>query len=215
MLCSDVISQVSLALNDPNDTLFSAQQKITSLNDALRALVSVRPDASSVTATRLLSAGTKQSLPSDGVRLIRAVRNKGEDGLSTGRAIRMTDISTMDAIFPEWHTQASQITVRECMMDPRSPTEFWVYPPAPTSPVIGIEISYVKKLTEITAGTDTFPVDDYYAPAVQEWMLYRLWASDDEASPNYQASQAHLRAFMDLLGVKSSGDAAVAGVAAK
>ena len=45
--------------------------------------------------------------------------------------------------------------------------EFYVYPPAPVSPQIGIDISYVRVLPTITATTDTFPVDDYFAPAIQ------------------------------------------------
>ena len=68
--------------------------------------------------------------------------------------------------------------------------------PAPVSPQIGIDISYVRVLPTITATTDTFPVDDYFAPAIQEWMLYSIWGSDDEQSPNYGAAQGHLQTFL-------------------
>ena len=83
MLCGEVIDRVNRSLNDPNNTWFSGQGKIDCLNDALRALVSVRPDAASATAVRLLSSGTQQSIPDDGTRLLRVIRNAGEDkGLS-------------------------------------------------------------------------------------------------------------------------------------
>lgn len=210
MQCSVVLTQVRKMLNDPSAVTWTdAGDLIPALNDALRALVAVRPDAASSTATHLLSAGTKQAIPTDGVRLLKVIRNKGEDGLSTGSAIKHSTIPAMDAVFPQWHSQTGQTTIREYFYDPMAPREFWVYPPAPSSPVIGVELTYVKILTAISATTDTFPVDDYFAPAVQAWMVYRLWSGDDEQSPNYQAAQAQYKVFSDLLGLKSSGDATV------
>lgn len=209
MQCSIVLTQVRKTLNDPNaETWTDSGDLIPALNDALRALAAVRPDAASATAMRLLVAGTKQTIPDDGVRLLKVIRNKGEDGLGTGRAIKKSDINTQDAIYPEWHEQTGQTIIREYFYDPLCPREFWVNPPASGAPIIGVELSYVKAMTAIAAAADTFPVDDFFAPAVQEWMLYRLFASDDESSPNYQASQAHKACFFDLLGVKSKADAA-------
>jgi len=63
---------------------------------------------------------------------------------------------------------------------------------------------------DITATSDTFPVDDFFAPAVEAFMLSRLLGGDDEASPNYQAAQAQFSAFQTLLGLKSGGDSAMA-----
>ena len=50
--------------------------------------------------------------------------------------------------------------------------------------------------------------DDYFAPAIQEWMLYSIWCGDDEQSPNYGAAQGHLQTFFSLLQVKSNSDVA-------
>ncbi len=210
MQCSIVLTQVRKTLNDPSAVTWTdSSDLIPALNDALRALVAVRPDAAAATTTHLLTAGTKQSIPTDGVRLLKVIRNRGEDGLSSaGRVIKKSDINIQDMIFPEWHEQTGQTIIREYFYDPIAPREFWVFPPASGAPVIGVELSYVKTLTAISATTDTFPVDDFFAPAVQEWMLYRLMSSDDEASPNYQAAQAHKSTFFDLLGVKSKADAA-------
>lgn len=212
MQCSIVLAQVRYALNDPSSVTWSdSTHLIPALNDALRALVAVRPDAASVTAVRLLSPGTQQSIPSDGTRLLRVIRNAGEDGLSTsGRAIRRVSLDTLDASMPTWHGATGQAEIREYAYDERVPREFWVYPPVAASPTIGALLTYVKTLTAITATSDTFPVDDYFAPAVEAFMLYRLWGGDDEASPNYQAAQAQFNAFQTLLGLKSGGDAAMA-----
>ncbi len=210
MQCSFVINQVRQKLNDPLKTVWSDPVLINALNEALQSLVSVRPDAASITAMMLLVAGTKQSIPSDGTRLLKCVRNRGASGLSdAGRAIRKADMLVQDALLHDWHTTTGQTTVDEYFYDPLVPKEFYVYPPAPVSPQIGIDISYVRVLPTIAATTDTFPVDDYFAPAIQEWMLYSIWCGDDEQSPNYSAAQAHLNNFYQLLQVKMGSDAAV------
>lgn len=209
MLCSVILQNVNFVLDDPNDTRFSLPQKIAAMNSALQALISYRPDAASYTTMMLLVAGTRQTLPSDGVRLLKVIRNRGQSGLSdAGRAIRKADMLVQDALIPDWHETTGQTVVDEYFYDSITPKDFYVYPPAPVSPVIGVDISYVRVLPTITAGTDTLPVDDYFAPAIQEWMLYSLWCGDDQ-NPNYAVARSHQSTFFQLLQIKASSDGAV------
>lgn len=209
MLCSVILQNVNFVLDDPNNTKFSLTQKIAAINSALQALVSYRPDAASYTTMMLLVAGTRQTLPSDGVRLLKVIRNRGQSGLSdAGRAIRKADMLVQDALIPDWHETTGQTVVDEYFYDSITPKDFYVYPPAPVSPVIGVDISYVRVLPTITADTDAFPVDDYFAPAVQEWMLYSLWCGDDQ-NPNYAVARSHQSTFFQLLQIKAASDGAV------
>lgn len=209
MLCSVILQNVNFVLDDPNNTKFSLTQKIAAINSALQALVSYRPDAASYTTMMLLVAGTRQTLPSDGVRLLKVIRNRGQSGLSdAGRAIRKADMLVQDALIPDWHETTGQTVVDEYFYDSITPKDFYVYPPAPVSPVIGVDISYVRVLPTITAGTDTLPVDDYFAPAIQEWMLYSLWCGDDQ-NPNYAVASSHQSTFFQLLQIKAASDGAV------
>lgn len=209
MLCSVILQNVNFVLDDPNDTRFSLPQKIAAMNSALQALISYRPDAASYTTMMLLVAGTRQTLPSDGVRLLKVIRNRGQSGLSdAGRAIRKADMLVQDALIPDWHETTGQTTIDEYFYDSITPKDFYVYPPAPVSPVIGVDISYVRVLPTITAGTDTLPVDDYFAPAIQEWMLYSLWCGDDQ-NPNYAVARSHQSTFFQLLQIKAASDGAV------
>ena len=210
MLCSVILQNVNFALDDPNDVKYSLPQKIAAINSALQALISYRPAAASLTAMMLLVAGTRQTLPSDGVRLLKVIRNRGVSGLSdAGRAIRKADMLVQDALIPDWHTTTGQTTIDEYFYDSITPKDFYVYPPVAVSPTIGIDISYVRVLPTITAGSDTLPVDDYFAPALQEWMLYSLWCGDDEQNPNYAAARSHQQTFFQLLQIKASSDGAV------
>lgn len=211
MLCSAILARVRKKLNDPNATAWTdSSDLIPALNEALQALISYRPDAASFTTMMLLVAGTRQTLPSDGVRLLKVIRNRGVSGLSdAGRAIRKADMLVQDALIPDWHETTGQTTIDEYFYDSITPKDFYVYPPAPVSPVIGVDISYVRVLPTITEGTDTLPVDDYFAPAIQEWMLYSIMGSDDEQNPNYAVARAHQKTFFDLLQIKASSDGAV------
>ena len=211
MLCSAILSRIRKKLNDPNATAWTDNSDlIPALNEALQALISYRPDAASFTTMMLLVAGTRQTLPSDGVRLLKVIRNRGQNGLSdAGRAIRKADMLVQDALIPDWHETTGQTTIDEYFYDSITPKDFYVYPPAPVSPVIGVDISYVRVLPTITAGTDTLPVDDYFAPAIQEWMLYSIMGSDDEQNPNYAVARSHQSTFFQLLQIKASSDGAV------
>ena len=210
MLCSVILQNVNFALDDPNNTKFSLTQKILAINSALQALISYRPDAASYTTMMLLVAGTRQTLPSDGVRLLKVIRNRGQSGLSdAGRAIRKADMLVQDALIPDWHETTGQTVVDEYFYDSITPKEFYVYPPAPVSPIIGVDISYVRVLPTISASTDAFPVDDYFAPAIQEWMLYSIMGSDDEQNPNYAVARSHQSTFFQLLQIKAASDGAV------
>jgi len=211
MLCSVILARIRKKLNDPNATAWTDNSDlIPALNEALQALISYRPDAASFTTMMLLVAGTRQTLPSDGVRLLKVIRNRGQNGLSdAGRAIRKADMLVQDALIPDWHETTGQTVIDEYFYDSITPKDFYVYPPAPVSPIIGVDISYVRVLPTITAGTDTLPVDDYFAPAIQEWMLYSIMGSDDEQNPNYAVARSHQSTFFQLLQIKASSDGAV------
>lgn len=210
MQCSFILDQVRKKLNDPSlITWTDDDDLIPALNEAIKALICFRPDAAAHTAMMLLAPGTEQSIPEDGERLLKVIRNKGANGASdAGRAITKGDLLVMDALMPDWHTADGQTTIEEYFYDPLVPGKFYIYPPAPVSPSIGIDISYVRVLPDVEDADDDLPVSSYFVPALMEWMLYSVWSADDEQSPNYGAAQAHARMFFQLLQVKVAADVA-------
>ena len=65
-------------------------------------------------------------------------------------------------------------------------------------------IDLSKNISEVTATTDTFPLNDSYSVAIQEWMLYSLWGGDDEQSPNYTKGLKRYESFLICLVSKAS-----------
>lgn len=198
----DLLNGVRMTqLNDPDATTWSDATLIIALNQALRILSLVRPDASAKIATLDIVEGSRQLIPTDGVRLLRVVRNITELG-APGRAVRLVQQEDMDSMSPDWHNAAGTI-VKEYMFDSRSPQHFYIYPTVPTTSKLEIEYSsYADDVTELTA-INPLPVSPIFAQPVQELMLYKLLSGD---ASNGTSGNDHLRVAMELLGVKDVQD---------
>lgn len=198
----DLLNGVRMTqLNDPDATTWSDATLIIALNQALRMLSLVRPDATSKIATLTMTTGSRQLIPEDGVRLLRVVRNISSTG-TIGRAVRLVQQEDMDSMSPDWHMTTGTI-VKEYMFDSRSPKHFYVYPTVPTTSQLEIEYSsYADDVTELNAAS-ALPVSPIFAQPVQELMLYKLLSGD---SSNGNSGNDHLRVAMELLGVKDTQD---------
>jgi len=178
------------------------------LNDAQRAIVLVRPDANPITQSVQLVAGTRQALPSGGLRLLDAVRNTGSAGTSNGPAVRVVERQSMDMADRGWHSAPPSITVREVLYDEKkTPLTYFVSPPVPAAPNVYLEIIFSKTPTDVTdpdAGSIT--ISDVYVPAMQHWMLYRAYAMATQAVNQFQRSNFYFQAFFNILGIKLRGD---------
>ncbi len=206
MLNSAVLNRVSEILQDTGAMTWTSSQLLEWLNDAIRALVLVRPDASAITSAMQLAAGTKQVLAAGELRLIRVVRNMGASGTTPGRAIRLGDMMALDAFNPDWHTETAAVVVKEYMFDEARPDEFWVTPPVHATTAVYVEAVRSVLPTAVAAAGDTIPVDDIYSPALIEWCCYRAFSRDSENTPNWQRAARHYASFFNLLQIKMTAD---------
>jgi hypothetical protein len=125
-----------------------------------------------------------------------------------GRGLRRKSVEDLDAFTPNWRGAAASASPREFCIDDRSPTVFFVNPPA--TDATKLRISYCKTpqlYGTVSASTET-TVRDVFAPAVVEFALYRLFGHDVEGSVNQARSQKHLSTFFNLLGVKAQSERA-------
>lgn len=198
----DLLNGVRMTqLNDPDATTWSDATLIIALNQALRILPLVRPDATAKIATVDLIDGSRQFIPDDGIRLLRVVRNIGP-GDTIGRAVRLVQQEAMDSISPDWHSTRGDV-IKEYMFDSRSPKHFYVYPVPSAGAKIEIEYSsYAMTVTDANVSAD-LPVSAIYAQPIQELMLYKLLSGD---STNGKNGTDHLRTALELLGVKDQAD---------
>lgn len=209
MLVSAHNARVAEILQDTTNVTWTAAQLIEWLNDAIRSLILVRPDASAITSAIQLVAGTKQVLAAGELRLIRVVRNMGANGTTAGRAIRLGDMMSLDAFNPDWHTETAAVVVKEYMFDEARPDEFWVTPPVHATTPVYVEAVRSVLPAAMTSAANTVPVDDIYGPALIEWCCYRAFSRDSENTPNWQRAARHFAAFFNLLQIKQVADMAI------
>lgn len=207
MQASDIIDRARVVLNDADGTRWLNDEFFKWINDGQRVIVMVRPDASVANEPLNLVTGTKQALPTSGLRLLDVVRNVGAAPTNAGgRAIRIVDREVLDTQNPVWHSDTGSTTIKNFIYDNRDPKSFYVYPPAATG--ARVEIVYSKVPTNVTATTSDLSVDDIYADALLNYVLFRAYSKDAEFAQNMQLSSNYLGIFNSMLGIKTQKDVA-------
>jgi hypothetical protein len=228
MLASDVLTRVRLLLQDPLNTATPPDgvrwlnaELFQWLTDGERAVVVVRPDASSLNVELQLVAGSKQTLPAGGLRLLDVVRNipttvAGASAqaatVNAMRAVRLVDREVLDAQDPLWHSRKAATVIRNYCYDNRDPTHFYVSPPAvkpdQRTGIAKLEIIYVKLPATVTKLDDTLDLSDIYLDPLVNYVLFRCYSKDSAFSQNAQLASAYLQTFMGLLNLKTKKDVA-------
>lgn len=186
-------------LNDPEGVTWTEAQLISALNQALRMLQLLRPDATAKHTIVDIQDGVRQLIPADGVRLIRVICNIKPDG-TRGQVIRLVQKEDLDSASGSW-MQSTGLLVKEYMYDSRIPKHFFTYPRVTVNNQI--EIEYSARADTVTSATfdDDLPVDVMYAPPIQELMMYKLLSGD---ATNGASGNEHLQIANELLGVKDT-----------
>jgi hypothetical protein len=208
-----IIRRVVETLQDNTSVRWPINELVRYLNDGQREVVLYRPDAMVTNATVSCVAGSKQSLPSNGAKLIEVVRNAG----GSKRAVRLVNREILDAQTPGWHNLTGAAEVLHFIYDPRDPRVFYVYPPATSS--ASLDIVYAAYPTDIaepadgalyTAVTGNIGLPDIYGNVLQDYVLARCYMKDSEYAGNTQRAQAHYALFASALGLELAATGAVA-----
>ena len=169
------------------------------LNAGQREIAALAPDASAKIANLTLAAGTKQTLPSDLITLLKVVRNMGVGGATAGEVPRRTTAELLDLQRPTWHADTATLVVKNWVYDPRLPGFMYVYPPM--SGATTVEIQYSAIPTDVADHNDPISLDDTYANPLLDYMLWRAFSKDVEIPGMYNNAASHRAAFERTLGV--------------
>lgn len=203
---TNIATDASAIAKDENQVVWVAADMLRWVNDAQRAVCLVRSDAYTNQATVTLVAGTRQSIT--GRRLVRVLSNASDSGgtiVAGSKAPRTVDFQDLLNADRDWMTGNTGTSVREVAYDEREPTKFWVNPGSDGSSRF-LNVLQSELPTDLTALTDPIVLSDIYAPAMVEWVLYRMFSYDSEVTPNIQRAQSHFTAFFNLLNVKMRSD---------
>lgn len=206
-----IIRRVVETLNDTTSVRWPVAELVRYLNDAQREVGTYRPDALVSGATHNLVAGAKQTLPSNGIKLLDVLRNASE----SQRAVRMTTRQILDAQIPNWHNLTGVTEILHFIYDPRDPLVFYVYPPAAPSGA-AVYMIYAGTPAAITEPADgstyaavsgNIGIPDIYANALVDYVLYRAYTKDTEYAGNAARATAHYQAFTNALTVEANATA--------
>lgn len=200
-------------LQDTTSIRWPTSELLDWLDDGMLEVTLLRPEASITNSTIAMTANsTKQTLPAAALQLIKVTRNMGAAGSTPGAAIRLVSMDILDSQNPNWHTDTAAAAVKHYMFDPRDPKTFYVYP-QPNS-TYHLEVVYSSAPTKVTrsgaapneTSTSAISVDDIYANALLDYMLYRAYSKDATFAQNSQLAVAHYAAFQNSLGVKTQNE---------
>ena len=209
----DILDRAAIILQDNTNVRFPNSELLKFFNDAQKEVVLHRPDATMVNTTFACATGSKQTLPTQALRLIEVVRNVG------GRAVTQVERRILDETLPNWHeTTAGTNKIEHYVYDPADPKNFYIYPKG-ASGTHSLEVVYSSAPAEISISnfdTDTtvISLDDVYSNCILDYVLYRSYQKDSEFAGNAQRAMMHYQSFANALGVKTQADSATTPVPA-
>ncbi len=207
-----VIDRVQTTLQDTTGIRWPVTDELVLwVNDAQREIALLKPDASAKNETITLASGTKQSIPSTGNRLLRAVRNMSSASGGTGkRSVRLVSREILDAQTPDWHDPsvsgdaAHTNIVKHYIYDEQNPRNFYVYPGVSGSAYLEIVFSANPNTVGLS---DNLDVPDVFANAVMNYVLYMAYMKDAEYAGNSQRAANHYQLFTTSVTGKGQIDA--------
>lgn len=204
----DVINKAQIILQDTTGIRWPDSTELLGwLNDGQREVLILKPNAYVKNVSMQLAAGTKQSIPANGIQLIDLPRNMGSNGATPGRAIRIVMREILDAQNPDWHTETPNPVIKHFTFTPLDPKHFYVYPPATDN--TQVEVVYSAAPENVSALSDPITLDDIYANVLVDYILYRAYSKDSDYAANPERAGASQAAYVGALTGKTKAEVIV------
>lgn len=216
MLGRQIIERVQIILQDKTAVRWPISELVLWLNDGLREIVTLKPSAKTQTMLFNLVAGSRQTLPGNTVvRLIRPIKNttSGNPANAQGRRI-ITAVprEVLDSQNPEWQdpsVQGSQQEVIHITYDPDDPLAYNVYPPNNGNGHVEMLVATLPGSLAATGPKEAInsyngliDLANTYLNALVDYVCFRAYSKDNDASGNIERAMAHYQAMAASLGVQ-------------
>ena len=149
---------------------------------------------------------SKQTIPAAGLRLLNIYKNNSP----TTKPITHIEKRVLDDQIEDWHGTTGT-TVEHYIYDPVDPKVFYVYPhPSGGGHTISIVYSSAPSnitISDFSTATTVISLDDIYANAILDYILYRSYLKDAEYAGDINRAGAYLQSFQSAIGIKNQVDA--------
>ena len=210
--------QISIRASDitGDDLLvaFPDAVRLRILNDGQRAIAELKPESTAKTVNAACVGGTKQTIPSDGIRALYVVCNMDVGGTVPGFSISQRSMESLNAYSPGWHSATPSNIALVWAYDPEiDPKVFYLSPPRPASGIAPVLMSYSANPVDIAAIGNAINLDDTYANALRDYLLFRMFASELESPSAFAKAQMYWGMFTASLGIRDRIEEAKAPIA--
>jgi hypothetical protein len=196
-----IIDNAETVLQDTTNVRWAAAELLAWLNDGMKAATILKPSICTVTKSVQLSSGARQTLGSgstaDAYMLLQVHCNMGTAGTEPADTVTLVSRQILDTQLPSWRATDTETDVECYMFDPQTPLQFYVYPPNDGTGYV--EMTYSAIPTACASTASTISINDVYAPALLDYILFRAYSKDAEYGANAQRAVAHFKAFHDTL----------------
>lgn len=172
------------------------------VSEAQRAIVAAVPSASYKRTTISLVAGTRQSLPADGYKLLDIPRNLTAAGVE-GSPCTSVDRAVLDRQYLTWHTANASGSVLHWTYDPNDPLSFFVFPR--NDGTGSLEVVYSAHPADVTSVSQDISVRDIFETPITDYVLYRAHSKDSDFAAGLQLAQAYLATFTAFVQAQAGG----------
>jgi hypothetical protein len=202
-------------LNDGDASNFrwSDASMLRYINAAQRQIVLVKPEANVVEESAALVVGSRQTIPTGGIKFLGLYNVEADGGDSIrGDAVTVIEEDALDSSLPSWmttlFTPSVAGTVMHVVHDPRDPTVFSIYPRRDDTAVTAF-VKYSKNPTALATLAGTFDLGDEYINAAVEYVKYRMLAKDGRYGSAPTLRVEMWNNFLRTLGIKVQSDTRV------
>ena len=201
-----LLANAASLLQDTTNVRWTAAQLLVWLNDGQRELVLLKPDAYVKSTATILVAGTKQTIPTDGIYLVDIPRYLGTDGITPTNSVKSISREILDNQVPDWHAaRHANVRPKHFIYNELEPKRFYVYPPQPTSGFGYVEVVYTAVPPDAVS-PGSLSLADEYAGALLSFILFRAYSQDSEWAGNKELSAMHYGHFVGLLTGKDQAE---------
>lgn len=217
---ADIMRRASTILQDADAVRWVAPELLDWLNEGIRAIVTIKPDAATESRVIELAEGTRQAIPDDATILSRVLCNVDPMG-ARGRSVRvLSRLEILNAQIPGWHSSDTlpfTAVVDMVFQDPMNQREFYVVPgndgTGSVEAIVGVMPDPVdppaNNQTSIDSYTGAVPLPDQYQPILLDFLLFRAFSKDSAAPDAANRAQAHLSLANQGLQAMNAGQTAM------
>lgn len=198
---------VRVTLLDSAKATWSDAELLGYLNEAIRSVCLLKPDAYTRREYIAMTSGSKQTLPDGGIAIFDLYENE-----ASGRAVTLADRGLIDHQNRFWPAATYEIDVQNWAADPRDPRRFDVTPPNNGYGSVGALFAAVP--TELASLGDEIALQEIYEQPMKVFVLAKAYSKNTKRQ-DLTKSAALMQEFRGLLGVKTQNQMALAPTPAR